>query len=189
MPFGLNNAPVAFMDLMNQMFKPFMDKFVIVFIDDILVYSKKIEEHEQYLRLVLQILRDPRLYAKFNKCEFWLDRVVFLGHIVIGEGVLVDPTKIKAVLSWQRSTTVIEIHSFLGLARYYSRYVEGFSRIASPLTKLTKKNVNFEWNEDCERRFQELKINYSTCTDNTSESGGFVIYCDTSDKSLGCVLM
>ena len=99
MPFGLTNAPAAFMDLMNRVFRPYLDKFVIVFIDDILVYSGSKEDHEKHLRIVLQILRDKQLYAKFNKCEFWLDRVVFLGHVISAEGVLMDPKKVEAVVN------------------------------------------------------------------------------------------
>jgi hypothetical protein len=114
MSFGLTNAPAAFMDLMNRVFKPFLDQFVIVFIDDILIYSKSKEEHEQHLRIVLQTLREKQLYAKFSKCEFWLDSVAFLGHVVSKNGISVDPSKVEAVQNWPRPTTVKEIRSFLG---------------------------------------------------------------------------
>ena len=139
MSFGLTNAPAAFMDLMNRVFRPFLDKFVIVFIDDILIYSKSLEEHGHHLQLVLQKLREHQLYAKFSKCEFWLDKVTFLGHVVSKEGIQVDPSKVEAVRSWPRPTTVTEIRSFLGLAGYYRRFVKDFSRIAAPLTRLTQK--------------------------------------------------
>ena len=109
MSFGLTNAPTAFMDLMNRVFKPFLDHFVIVFIDDILVYSRSEEEHVEHLRIVLQTLREHQLYAKFSKCEFWLDSVAFLGHVVSREGIQVDPKKIEAVMDWQRPTTVTEV--------------------------------------------------------------------------------
>ena len=122
-PFDLTNAPATFMDLMNQVFRPFLDQFVIVFIDDVLVYSRSEEEHEQHLRAVLQTLREHRLFAKFNKCEFWLERVQFLGHVITGEGIQVDPTKVEAVVSWQRPRNATEIHSFLGLASYYRHFV------------------------------------------------------------------
>ena len=114
MPFGLTNAPAAFMDLMNRVFSPYLDRFVIVFIDDILVYSKSEKEHAKHLRLILRTLRNAQLFAKFSKCEFWLDKVGFLGHIVSAEGVSVDPQKVEAVSNWKRPTTVTEIHSFLG---------------------------------------------------------------------------
>jgi hypothetical protein len=191
MPFGLTNAPAVFMDLMNRVFHEYLDRFVIVFIDDILVYSKSLEEHEDHLRIVLQILRDKKLYAKLKKCEFWLNQVVFLGHVVSKDGITVDPSKIEAMVSWDRPTNVSEVRSFLGLAGYYRRFVEGFSRIAAPLTHLTQKNAKFEWKEECEKSFQELKQRLVTAPVLTipSSSGGFVIYSDASHKGLGCVLM
>ena len=149
MPFGLTNAPAVFMALMNKVFHPYLDKFVIVFIDDILVYSRDEEEHANHLRLVLQTLREKQLYAKFNKCEFWLDQVVFLGHIVSGEGIKVDPKKIEAVLNWEPPKNLPELHSFLGLAEYYRCFVEGFSIIAAPLTKPLRKHVEYKWTEAC----------------------------------------
>ena len=119
MPFGLTNAPAVFMDLMNRIFHPYLDQFVIVFIDDILVYSKSREEHERHLRTVLQMLREKKLYAKFSKCEFWLKQVMFLGHIVSEAGVCVDPQKTEAITRWEQPKTVSEVRSFLGLAGYY----------------------------------------------------------------------
>jgi hypothetical protein len=127
---------------------------VVVFIDDILVYSNSHLEHEQHLRVVLQTLRENQLYAKLDKCEFWLKEVVFLGHVISAEGIFVDPRKVDAVLKWERPTNVKEIRSFLGLAGYYQRFIEGFSTIASPLTKLTHKEVRFVWSEECEASFQ-----------------------------------
>ncbi|KAL0537114.1 hypothetical protein IC582_026084 [Cucumis melo] len=131
MSFGLTNAPVVFMNLMNKVFKDFLDSFVIVFIDDILIYSKTEAEHEEHLHQVLETLRANRLYAKFSKCEFWLKKVSFLEHVVSSEGLSVDPTKIRAVTNWPRPSTVSEIRSLLGLAGYYRRFVEDFSHIAS----------------------------------------------------------
>ena len=157
MPFGLTNAPAAFMDLMNRVFRKYLDKFVIVFIDDILIYSKNPEEHEEHLRLALQTLKEHQLYAKFSKCEFWLKKVHFLGHVVSAEGILVDPTKIEAVKEWKALRSITEIRSFLGLAGYYRRFVEGFSKIAAPLTALTRKGKKYEWTPKCEESFQELK--------------------------------
>jgi len=129
MPFGLTNAPTAFIDLMNRVFRPFLDKFIVVFIDDILIYSRNNEEHAQHLRLVLKTLREHKLYAKLKKCEFWLEQVVFLGHVVSKEGIKVDPQKIKAIVDWPRPTNVTEIRSFLGLAGYYRRFIKDFSKI------------------------------------------------------------
>ena len=141
MSFGFTNAPAAFMDLMNRVFEEYLDKFVIVFIDDILVYSRTKQEHEVHLRLVLQRLQEKKLYAKFKKCEFWLEKVSFLGHMVSREGISVDPSKVEAVSQWKRPNNATEIRSFLGLAGYYRRFVEGFSRVAQPLTQLTPKTA------------------------------------------------
>ena len=124
--FGLTNAVVAFMDLMHRVFQPYLDQFVVVFVDDILIYSKYEEEHETHLRIVLQVLRDHQLYAKFSKCEFWLIKVKFLGHVVSTSGVSVDLEKVEAVMSWERPKLVFEIHSFLGLVGYYKRFIEDF---------------------------------------------------------------
>ena len=140
MPFGLTNASAAFMDLMNRVFQPYLDRFVIVFIDDILVYSGSSEEHSEKLRIVLQTLRERQLYAKLSKCQFWIDRVAFLGRVISTEGVSVDPQKIEAAVNWKPPKNVSEVRSFLGLAGYYRKFVEGFSRIAAPLTKLTRKD-------------------------------------------------
>ncbi|GJU39625.1 putative nucleotidyltransferase, ribonuclease H [Tanacetum coccineum] len=191
MPFGLTNAPAVFMDLMNRIFHEFLDKFVIVFIDDILVFSKSKEEHEDHLRTVLQILRQEKLYAKFSKCEFWLSRVAFLGHIVSSEGITMDPAKVEAITKWPRPTSVTEVRSFLGLAGYYRRFVDGFSRLALPLTKLMRKGEKFVWNDEREKSFEELKQRLVSAPILTlpSGSGGFQIYSDASKKGLGCVLM
>ncbi|KAL0551535.1 hypothetical protein IC582_010624 [Cucumis melo] len=191
MSFGLTNARAVFMDLMNRVFREFLDTFVIVFIDDILIYSRTEAEHEEHLRIVLQTLRDNKLYAKFSKCEFWLKQVSFLGHVVSKAGVSVDPAKIEAVTGWTRPSTVSEVRSFLGLASYYRRFVENFSRIATPLTQLTRKGAPFVWSKACEDSFQNLKQMLVTAPVLTvpDGSGSFVIYSDASKKGLGCVLM
>ena len=144
MSFGLTNAPVAFMDLMHRVFQPYLDQFVVVFVDDILIYSKSEKEHEDHLRIVLHTLRNHQLYAKFSKCEFWLTEVGFLGHVVLASGVSVDSEKVEAVMSWERPKSVFEIRSFLGLVGYYRRFIEDFSRLVVPMTKLTWKEVKFE---------------------------------------------
>ncbi|GJV95305.1 putative reverse transcriptase domain-containing protein [Tanacetum coccineum] len=157
MPFGLTNAPAVFMDLMNRVCRPYLDKFVIVFIDDILIYSKTKEEHDVHLRLILELLKKEELYAKFSKCDFWLSKVQFLGHVIDSEGRHVDPAKIESIKDWESPKTPTEIRQFLGLAGYYRRFIEGFSKISKPMTKLTQKNVKFNWGEKEETAFQTLK--------------------------------
>ena len=126
MPFGLTNAPTTFMDLMHRIFQPYLDQFIVVFVDDILIYSQSEEEHDDHLRIVLQALREHQLYAKFSKSEFWLTEVKFLGHVMLASCVLVDPDKVEAVMSWERPKLVFEIRSFLGLAGYYMRFIKDF---------------------------------------------------------------
>jgi hypothetical protein len=191
MSFGLTNAPAYFMNLMNKVFMEVLDKFVVVFIDDILIYSKSVEEHKQHLRVVLEKLGAHKLYAKFSKCEFWLEEVTFLGHILTTEGVAVEPEKVEAVSNWQQPTNVSEIRSFLGLAGYYRRFIEGFSEIARPIAELLKKEKKFTWTESCERSFQELKRRLTTTPVLTLPDiqRDFVIYCDASHQGLGCVLI
>ena len=154
MSFGLTNAPAYFMNIMNKVFMEFLHKFVVVFIDDILVYSKNEEEHKEHLSLVLEKLREHQLYAKFSKCEFWLKEFGFLGHVISGEGIAVDPTKVVFVTKWVAPTSVGEIRSFLGLAGYYWRFIENFSRIAKPMTELLKKDTNFKWTDECKVVFK-----------------------------------
>ena len=153
MSFGLTNAPAYFMYLMNSVFMPELDKFVVVFIDDILIYSKNEEEHAHHLRIVLQRLREHQLYAKLSKCDFWLKEVPFLGHVISAEGISVDPSKVQDVLDWEAPTSINEIRSFLGLAGYYRRFIPEFSRIAKPMTELLKKGVKFYWSAQCEEAF------------------------------------
>ncbi|WMV29708.1 hypothetical protein MTR67_023093 [Solanum verrucosum] len=162
MSFGLTNVPATFMSLMNGVFKPFLDSFVIVFIDDILVYSKSKEEHADHLRIVLGVLERQKLYAKFSKCEFWLDSVPFLGHVVSREGVMVDPQNIEAVKNWVHPSSVTKVGSFVEIASYYHRFVKNFASIATHLTRLTKKEVPFEWIEKCDKSFQKLKTLLTT---------------------------
>ena len=191
MPFGLTNAPTAFMDLMNSVFSPYFYKFVIVFINDILVYSGSPEEHAEHLRTVLQILRECQLYTKFSKCHFWLDKVYFLGHVISEEGISVDPQKIEAIVNWKSPTNVSEVRSFLGLAGYYRKFVEGFSKIATPLTNLLKNDQKFKWSDTCPHSFEELRQRLTTALVLVLPSGkdGYVVYSDASRQGLGCVLM
>ena len=191
MPFGLTNAPVAFMDLMNRVFRPYLDQFVVVFIDDILVYSKDAQEHEHHLRIVLQTLRENQLFAKLSKCDFWLKEVSFLGHIVSAEGIRVDPVKIEAIVNWKPPRNVTEVRSFLGLASYYRRFVQGFSVIAFSLTRLLRKGVKFEWDDKCQSSFERLKeilVEAPVLIQPTS-GRDYTMYSDASRIGLGCVLM
>ncbi|GJS10686.1 putative reverse transcriptase domain-containing protein [Tanacetum coccineum] len=191
MLFGLTNAPTVFMDLMNRVCKPYLDRFVIVFIDDILIYSKSRKEHEGHLKLILKLLKEEELYAKFSKCEFWLSKVQFLSHMINSEGIHVDPTKIESIKDWASPKTPIEIRQFLGLAGYYRRFIEGFSKITRPMTKLTQKSVKFDWGEKAEAAFQLLKKKLCSAPILALPKGSenFVVYCDASHKGLGAVLM
>jgi hypothetical protein len=157
MSFGLTNAPACFMYLINKVFMEYLDKFVVVFIDDILILSKNEEKYDEHLHLVLQKLKENQLYAKLNKCEFWLKEVSFLGHIISEGGIFVDPSKVKDVLCWNTPQNVSDIRSFLGLEEYYRKFIEGFSKISKPVTELLAKGNTFEWTPRRETSFQELK--------------------------------
>ncbi|GJU96827.1 putative reverse transcriptase domain-containing protein [Tanacetum coccineum] len=189
--FGLTNAPAVFMDLMNRVCKPYLDKFVIVFIDDILIYSKNKEEHEKHLKIILELLKNEQLYAKFSKCDFWLESVQFLGHVINNKGVHVDPAKVEAIRNWSAPTTPKEVRQFLGLAGYYRRFIEGFSLISKPLTKLTQKNKKYEWGTEEDEAFQTLKQKLCSAPILTLPEGteNFVVYCDASYKGYRVVLM
>ncbi|GJS86156.1 putative reverse transcriptase domain-containing protein [Tanacetum coccineum] len=191
MPFGLTNAPAVFMDLMNRVCKPYLDKFVIVFIDDILIYSKNKQEHEEHLKLILELLKKEELYAKFSKCEFWIPKVQFLGHVIDSKGIHVDPAKIESIKDWASPKSPTEIRQFLGLAGYYRRFIEGFSKIAKPMTKLTQKKVKFVWGDKQEAAFQLLKQKLCSAPILALPEGSkdFIAYCDASKKGLGVVLM
>ncbi|GKF32839.1 putative reverse transcriptase domain-containing protein [Tanacetum coccineum] len=141
MPFGLTNTPAVFMDLMNRVCKTYLDKFVIVFIDDMLIYSKDEKEHEEHLKAILELLKKEQLYAKFSKCEFWIPNVQFLGHVIDSRGIHVDPAKIESIKDWASPKTPTEIRQFLGLTGYYRRFIEGFSMIAKSMMKLTQKGI------------------------------------------------
>ncbi|WVZ70365.1 hypothetical protein U9M48_019039 [Paspalum notatum var. saurae] len=177
MSFGLTNAPAYFMNLMNKVFMEYFDKFVVVFIDDILIYSKTEEEHEEHLRLVLRRPREHKLYAKLSKCEFWLDQVPFLGHIVSKGGIMVDPSEISSVMDWKVPKL------------YYGRFIESFSGIAKPMTPLLEKGVPFIWTKERQAAFDELKKRLTTAPVLTLPdlTKSFTVYCDASKEGLGCV--
>ncbi|GKA73685.1 putative reverse transcriptase domain-containing protein [Tanacetum coccineum] len=191
MLFGLTNAHAVFMDLMNRVCKPYLDKFVIVFIDDILIYSKDKKEHEEHLKVILELLKKERLYAKFSKCEFWIPKVQFLSHVIDSRGIHMDPAKIESIKDWESPKTPMEIRQFLGLAGYYQRFIEGFLKIAKSMTKLTQKGIKFDWGEKKENAFQLIKQKLCSALILALPEGNkdFVVYCDASHKGLGAVLM
>nr|GFC00836.1 putative reverse transcriptase domain-containing protein [Tanacetum cinerariifolium] len=191
MPFGLTNAPAVFMDLMNRVCKPYLDKFVIIFIDNIFISLKDEKEHEEHLKAILELLKKEELYAKFSKCKFWIHKVQFHGHVIDNQGIHVDPTKIKSVKDWASRKSPTEIRQFLGLAGYYRRFIEGFSKIAKPMTKLTQKKVKFEWGDKQEAAFQLLTQKLCSAPILALPEGNkyFIIYCDASNKGLGAMLM
>eukprot|EP00253_Pinus_taeda_P014588 PITA_14588 len=191
LPFGLTNAPATFMCLMNNLFHPYLDQFVLIFIDDILIYSRTIEEHYEHLRIVLQTLREHQLYAKFSKCDFFKEEIQYLGHVITKEGIAVDPEKIKAIMDWPVPKDVADVRSFMGLAGYYRRFVEGFSRVASPITSLQKKGKSFQWTPNCQKSFEQLKHLLTTtpilCIADPNKD--YVVCTDASKEGLGGVLM
>jgi hypothetical protein len=179
------------MNMMKKVFNEELDKFVVVFIDDILTYLETAEEHAELLRIVLEKLRQNQLYAMFSTCEFWLEKVAFLGHVLTADGVAVDPEKIEAMLEWQQPKNVTDIRNFLGLVGYYQRFIENFSKITKPMTKLLKNNVPFIWPPKCEASFQELKSKLTTTPVLTLPDiqKDLMVYCDAFRQGLGCVLM
>ncbi|GJZ35999.1 putative reverse transcriptase domain-containing protein [Tanacetum coccineum] len=185
MPFGLTNAPAIFMDLMNRVCKPYLDKFVIVFIDDILIYSKSEEEHEVHLKMILDLLKKEKLYAKFSKCEFWLQEVQFLGHVVNRDGIHVDPSKVESVKNWMTPESPTEIRSFLDDGYYQEHFIENFSKIAKPLTLLTQKNKAYVWGDKQDEAFQILKEKLCNAPVLALPDGpdDFVVYCDAHQKT------
>jgi hypothetical protein len=178
------------MCLMNNVLSKFLDKFVLVFIDDILIYSKNREEHEEHLRLVLQVLREHKIYAKFRKCEFFHKQIHYLGH-VISEGVVVDPDKIRSIMEWPAPKDVLNIRSFMFLAGYYRRFLKGFSNISCPITALQKKGAKFIWTPESEERFQSLKclLTHALVLKIIDLENDFLVCIDACKEGLGGVLM
>jgi hypothetical protein len=191
MSFGLTNAPAHFTYLMNSVFMPELDKFVVVFIDDILIYPKNEEEHAQHLWIILTRLREHQLYAKFSKCAFWLEEIQFLGHVLSAKGIVVDPGKAKDILEWKPPTTVHQVRSFLGLAGYYRCFILYFSKLVKPITSLLNNDTKFNWSSRCNEAFEQLKVLLTTAPvlAQPDIEQPFNVYCDTSGSGLGCVLM
>jgi hypothetical protein len=191
MSFGLTNAPAHFTYMMNSVFMPESDKFVVVFIDDILIYSKNEEEHAQHLWIVLTRLREHQLYAKFSKCVFWLEEIQFLGHVLSANEIVVDPSKVNDILEWKPSTTVDQVRSFLRLAGYYRKFIPDFSKLVKPITSLLKNDTKFNWSSRCNEAFEQLKVLLTTAPvlAQPNIEKPFDVYCDASGSGLGCVLM
>ena len=192
MPFGLTNAPATFMSTMNSIFHNVLDESVVVFLDDILVYSKTLQDHAQHLQQTLQILRDNQFYGKLSKCEFCSNSIEFLGHIITPDGIAPDPKKIKAVTDWPVPTSVSDVRSFLGFVNFYKRFIEQQASIAVPLTNLTKKDVPFIWSPSCQQAFDTLKTSLTTAPvlalPHPDPQFPFHISIDASKFALGCTL-
>ena len=191
MPFGLTNAPATFVRMMNEVFSDFLDIFVVIYMDDILVFSKDQAEHDRHLRLVLQRLREHKLYAKRSKCSLFQDHLEFLGHVVSAEGISMETDKVQAILDWPTPRTVTDVRSFLGLANYYRRFVQRYAQVAAPLTDLTKKDHPFKWDELQESAFNRLKAALTTAPVLKIHDPMLpnVVYTDASDDAFGAVLM
>eukprot|EP00253_Pinus_taeda_P011976 PITA_11976 len=191
LPFGLTNAPATFMCLMNSIFHQYLDRFVLIFIDDILVYSRTMEEHQEHLRIVLQTLREHQLYAKFSKCDFFKEEIQYLGHVITKEGIAVNPEKIKAIMDWPIPKDVTDVQSFMGLAGYYRIFVKGFSKVAFPITSLQKKGKTFHWTPNCQKSFEQLKELLTTAPilRIADPDKDYVVCTDASKEGVGGVLM
>ena len=191
MPFGLTNAPSTFMRLMNHVLRLHLGKFVVVYFDDILIYSKSLDDHVFHVRTVLDILRTERLFANLDKCTFCCDKLIFLGFIVSAQGIHVDEDKVKAIKEWPTPKSVTEVRSFHGLASFYRRFVKDFSTIAAPLTEVIKKSVGFKWGETQEKAFQTLKAKlcFAPLLKLPDFANTFELECDASGIGIGAVLM
>lgn len=191
LPFCLTNSSTIFMSLMHDIFQPYLHNFVLIFIDDILIYSKNQEEHKEHMRIVLQTLRENPLYAKFSKCDFFKDQIQYLGHVVSSDGIAVDPKKIKTIMEWKSPKNVADIRSFLGLATYYRRFIEGFSKIAFTMTSLKKKRRTFQWTVECQQSFERLKRLLTTThvLKVADPKKSFMVCMDASREGVGGLLI
>jgi hypothetical protein len=179
------------MSIMNGIFRKYLDHFVQVFLDDILIYSKNEREHEEYLRIVLSCLRENKLYGKLLKCSFFQKEIHYLGHIISGEGISVDPEKVKAIMEWPVPKNDHEVRSFMGLVGYYRIFVKGFSKIVKPITTLQRKGVSYEWIEECDNAFIDLNrlLTSAPILGVSDMEKDFIVYIDALKKGLGAMLM
>jgi hypothetical protein len=189
-PFGISNASTISMCLMNGVFKEYLDKFVIVFLDDVLIYSRTKKEHEKHLRMVLQVLRENKLYSKLSKCIFYQNNIHYLGRIISADGIAVDPKNIEVIRGWPTPRNVTKVRSFMGLSSYYQIFIKGFSKISSPITSLKKKGVKFEWTPKCEESFMQLKdiLTSGSILNIVDLNENFVVCTDSCKEGLGGVL-
>ena len=190
MPFGLMNAPATFQATMNDIFRPYLRKFVLVFFDDILIYSRDIEEHQMHLRMILSVLVEHCFVANQAKCRFGCAQIDYLGHIISGEGVAVDPEKVKCILTWPTPKNVKGVRGFLGLTRYYRKFIQDYGKIAKPLTELTKKD-NFSWGIEAVKAFEEMKriMTSPPVLILPNFDLPFEVKCDAAGRGIGAVLM
>jgi hypothetical protein len=190
-PFGLTNAPIVFMSLMNGVFQKHLDRFIQVILDDILIYSKNEREHEEHLRVVLSCLKENELYGKLLKCSFFQKEIHYLGHVIFGEGIFVDLEKVKAIMEWPVPKNAHEVRSFMGLVGYYHRFVEWFSKIVKPITTLHRKGVRYEWTKDCDIAFIELKrlLTSAPILRVSDMEKDFTVHTNASKQGLGAMLM
>jgi hypothetical protein len=186
-----DKRPRSIYEFDERVFHEYLDKFIQVFINNILIYSRMKEEHDEHLRLVLQCLREHKLYGKLSKCSFYQSRIHYLGHVISGEGIIVDPAKVEAIMEWPAPTNVIEVCSFMGLAGYYRLFVEGFSKIENPITELQKKNKKFVWTEKCAEAFRSLKelLTTTPILKVPDMDADFLVCTDASKEGLGGVLI
>jgi hypothetical protein len=192
MPFELTNTPTTFCTLMNDIFREWLDDFVVVYIDDILIYSDSLEKHAEHLRKVFQRLKENKLYAKFEKCKFGVTEVDFLGHRIIQEGLKMDDHKVKVIVDWEPPKSVPTLRSFLGLASYYRKFIKNFTKIVAPLTNLLKKSaVIYEWEGACDEAFETLKDIFVKVSllKLPNFDKDFEIHSDASDFAIGGVLV
>jgi transposase InsO family protein len=190
MPFGLTNAPAVFQHMANDVFRDFLDLFVIIYLDDILVYSKTLEEHQQHVRQVLQRLREYGLYAKLEKCQFHQEQVEFLGYVVSSEGISMDPAKIRTILEWESPRSVRDVQCFLGFANFYRKFIDGYSKLALPLIRLTRKDIPFKWGIEAENAFTALKHAFTVAPIlvHPDPAKAYIMEADASDFALGSIL-